>query len=82
MDIVSYKTAKLAEEKGFNEKCFYNYTREEFREQFSDDGNYKKNMAPCEGENIYNNVLSKSKIILNAPYQSQLQKWWDPLSGS
>lgn len=58
--LISFKTAMLAQEKGFEGKCFYSYIGNDIHAQ-----------EPIKGEEIKNNIFNQYL----APTQSLLQKW-------
>lgn len=75
--LVSFDTAKLAKEKGFNEPCSHYYVLN-FR-NFKADGVLHKVGLPdeCDSSNIYQFVKrgSGQPHLAGAPTQSSLQKW-------
>ena len=70
-NIVSYKTAKNAKKKGFNEKCFYLYRELEDQIIITDNEASFHNTTL---EDFFSNQHDKSFETL-APLQSQLQEW-------
>ena len=69
-ELVTFETAKLAEEKEFNEPCSYYYYTDEFAlqlgERFCDDPALFK---------VRNTTRNTDLIECTAPTQSLLQKW-------
>lgn len=76
MKNVNLEVAKLAKEKGFNEKCFHYYIVDFMN--FKADGIPRPHLTPIEDNP---NILQLCKVgerqlhLVSAPYQSQLQTW-------
>lgn len=71
--LITFKTAKLAKEKGFNEPCreYYNEDKEvQYFRYFTQDGNGWGKNSTMVKEDHYND-----NPVCSAPTQSLLQKW-------
>ena len=71
-EIVSFETAMLLKEKGFNEPCSYYYEDDELYKLFHYQGDgtgFSRNDAPI------NDRLSCEEMQCTAPTQSLAQKW-------
>lgn len=66
-ELISFETAKLAKEKGFDEICYYLYDLEEESIGAFENGKFHKNSKI--------NLPIRSEDIVTAPTQSLLQKW-------
>jgi hypothetical protein len=72
-ELISYETAKLAKEKGFDEECKYYYDTEKELDDFSyyaGNGTGFDQNSTCKENDYYNH-----KIDFVVPTQSLLQRW-------
>ena len=93
--LVSFETAKLAKEKGFNESCIHGYLNKD-GSLMNDDDHFDYNSC-YDDHSVMKHLLFKNSEVINdysttAPTQSLLQKWlrevhnliviidWGPLS--
>lgn len=68
-ELISFETAKLAKEKGFNEPCRYFCNNEVYNESFRKDATFTNtDLASDYLKDLYNNSITQ-------PTQSLLQKW-------
>jgi len=70
---ISYKTAQLAKEKGFNWNCFGHYTSDESLQTIHDYIKYDATLTEMYERNF--NSVDWMKEICLAPTQSLLQRW-------
>ena len=73
-ELISFETAKLAKEKGFDLKCIENYDPEGIIQPWDSLEDVVGNYSDID-EYLYHNNSSLGKNYVSAPTQSLLQKW-------